>query len=325
MELDDKRWVLMKILITGGAGFIGSTLANELIKDNNEVVVFDNFSTGKMKNLDESSKLKIIEGDLTSFHEIDKLMSEKYEVIYHLGAIASVEASLQNPVFCNEVNFIATINLLEQLRKKQPETKFVFASSAAVYGANSNLPLSECEAVNPMSPYAIDKYAAEQYVINYSKLYGINTSAVRFFNVFGPKQDAKSPYSGVISIMLDKFLSEDRTFNLYGDGNQTRDFIYVKDLVIAIIKVANATESIGTVYNIGSGISTSIETIITSLERLTQKKLSINYLDERKGDIRHSLADISCISELGFVPKFKINEGLKLLIEYENKQRYLFN
>lgn len=306
----------MKILVTGGAGFIGSNLTNELVK-NHEVVVYDNFSSGKIENLDFSDSLTVIEGDITDFSFINKILAEKFDIIYHLAAIASVAASVENPVYCNEVNFKATLNLLEQVRQNEFNTKIVFASSAAVYGDNENLPLRESDAVRPLSPYAIDKYAAEQYIINYTKLYGMDTCATRFFNVYGPKQDPKSPYSGVISILMDAIQDSNKVFNLFGDGSQTRDFVYIDDLVNALSILGFSEASKGLVFNIGTGNSINLSELINSLEDVSNQKLHINNLPPRNGDIKDSQADISQIEKLGYKPAFSVYKGLNELYNYE--------
>lgn len=309
----------MKILVTGGAGFIGSNLTNELVKDH-EVVVFDNFSTGKIDNLDFSDNLAVIEGDITDYPFINKVLADEFDIIYHLAAVASVAASVENPIHCNEVNFKATLNLLEQVRQNKFKTKIVFASSAAVYGDNENLPLKESDAVRPLSPYAIDKYAAEQYIINYSKLYGMDTCAARFFNVYGPKQDPKSPYSGVISILMDAILDSSKVFNLFGDGSQTRDFVYVDDLVNTLIILGFSGESKGQVFNLGTGNSISLIELINTLEFVSNQKLEINSFPARNGDIKDSKADIKLTRELGYFPKFGLQKGLKQFYDYEMKK-----
>ncbi|WP_422123952.1 GDP-mannose 4,6-dehydratase [Planococcus sp. X10-3] len=306
----------MKVLVTGGAGFIGSNLTNELIKDH-EVVVFDNFSTGKIDNLDSSNNLTVIEGDITDYPFMNKVLADKFDVIYHLAAIASVAASVEDPMYCNEVNFKATLNLLEQIRQNGFETKIVFASSAAVYGDNENLPLSESDAVRPLSPYAIDKYAAEQYVLNYAQLFNIDTCATRFFNVYGPKQDPKSPYSGVISILIDATLDSNKEFSLYGDGSQTRDFVYIDDLVNALTILGDSKEISGKVFNVGTGNSISLTNLIKSIESVSNQKLEINNQPARNGDVKDSRADINRISELGYTTNFSIKDGLLELYKYE--------
>lgn len=308
----------MKILITGGAGFIGSTLANELTK-NHQVVVFDNFSTGKVENLDFSNNLKVIEGDITDYEFINNELLADFDVIYHLAAIASVAASVESPYYCNEVNFKATLNIIEQIKKNTFKAKFIFASSAAVYGDNDNLPLNENDSVRPLSPYAIDKYAAEQYVINYANLYGINASAARFFNVYGPNQDPKSPYSGVISILMDTMLDNNKVFRLFGDGSQTRDFVYVEDLVNALILLGSSKES-GEVYNIGTGNNITLNELIDTIQQVASKRIEVKRLPFRNADVRESQANIDKIKKIGYTPRFSIKTGLQKFYVKETKK-----
>ncbi|MGF3105055.1 NAD-dependent epimerase/dehydratase family protein [Rossellomorea sp. DUT-2] len=313
---------MSKILVTGGAGFIGSHIVEELLNNNEQVVVIDNFSMGSMDNLPKDDKLTIVEGDISSKETIEKLFQQhRFKKIFHLGAIASVAASVEDPLHTHQTNLEATLYLLEESREQGGLERFVFASSAAVYGDEPTLPKKETSTIRPLTPYAIDKFASEQYVLAFSRLYDIPTTAVRFFNVFGNRQNPSSPYSGVVSILTDKFKqlvnNEETNFTLYGDGEQTRDFIYVKDVVQANLLVSESREAIGKVFNVGTGESTSLNELIGMYEEITNTKLPIKQLEERSGDIKESYSDISELKSLGFDPKFSMREGL---LEYWNKE-----
>lgn len=314
---------MSKILVTGGAGFIGSHIVEELLNKNEQVVVIDNFSMGSMDNLPKDDRLTVVEGDISSKETIENLFQQhQFKKIFHLGAIASVAASVEDPLHTHQTNLEATLYLLEEARKQGGLERFVFASSAAVYGDEPTLPKKETSTIRPLTPYAIDKFASEQYVLAYSRLYDIPTSAVRFFNVFGNRQNPSSPYSGVVSILTDKFKqlvnNEETNFTLYGDGEQTRDFIYVKDVVQANLLVSESREAIGKVFNVGTGESTSLNELIGMYEEITNTRLPIKQLEERSGDIKESYSDISELKSLGFEPKFSMGEGL---LEYWNKEQ----
>lgn len=313
---------MSKILVTGGAGFIGSHIVEELLNKNEQVIVIDNFSMGSMDNLPKDDKLTVVEGDISSKETIEKLFQQhQFKKIFHLGAIASVAASVEDPLHTHQTNLEATLYLLEETRKQGGLERFVFASSAAVYGDEPTLPKKETSTIRPLTPYAIDKFASEQYVLAFSRLYDIPTTAVRFFNVFGNRQNPSSPYSGVVSILTDKFKqlvnNEETSFTLYGDGEQTRDFIYVKDVVQANLLVSESRAAIGKVFNVGTGESTSLNELIGMYEEITNTKLPIKQLEERSGDIKESYSDISELKSLGFDPKFSMEKGL---LEYWNKE-----
>lgn len=299
------------ILITGGLGFIGSHLANRLATEN-KVVIVDNLSTGRKENVIPHENIMIYEGDITDRKMVMRLFREhQFDYIYHLAVIASVAESVERPHETFKTNFMATVLLLDHAKRQERKVKrFVFASSAAVFGDEETMPKAEMSPVKPLTPYAIDKLASEQYVIAYNALYGLNTSAARFFNVYGMRQNPESPYSGVISL-LTKAFSDERAFQIYGDGNQTRDFVFVKDVVDALILIAIHEESKGEVYNIGTGEPTSLNELIQQYQTVTGKAMEVNHLPYRRGDIRVSLASIDKIKSLGFQPKYNIYKGLK--------------
>lgn len=305
-----------KYLITGGAGFIGSTLANYLSKEN-LVIVIDDLSMGKEENLIKSSKLQFINGSVTDSELMNDILSNNtFDYVFHLAAIASVADSVERPVETHQVNFESVLMLLELIRKYQKGLKrLVFSSSAAVYGDEPTLPKKEESVIRPLTPYAVDKFAAEQYVLDYNHLYGVKTSAVRFFNVYGPNQNPESPYSGVISILVDRYKKiqkgEDTQFILFGEGSQSRDFVFIEDVVQALLLVAKKEESLGKQFNVGTGIATTLNGLIEIIDRTLGFKLPLEHEAERDGDIKESVADISRLKSLGFTPSFSVREGMK--------------
>ncbi|MGH1636542.1 NAD-dependent epimerase/dehydratase family protein [Enterococcus avium] len=305
-----------KYLITGGAGFIGSTLANYLSKENSVIVIGD-LSMGKEENLIKSSKLQFINGSVTDSELMNDILSNNtFDYVFHLAAIASVADSVERPVETHQVNFESVLMLLELIRKYQKGLKrLVFSSSAAVYGDEPTLPKKEESVIRPLTPYAVDKFAAEQYVLDYNHLYGVKTSAVRFFNVYGPNQNPESPYSGVISILVDRYKKiqkgEDTQFILFGEGSQSRDFVFIEDVVQALLLVAKKEESLGKQFNVGTGIATTLNGLIEIIDRTLGFKLPLEHEAERDGDIKESVADISRLKSLGFTPSFSVREGMK--------------
>ncbi len=253
-----------------------------------------------------------------------QLLSENsFDYIFHLAAIASVADSVERPVETHQVNFESVLMLLELIRKYQRNLKrLVFSSSAAVYGDEPTLPKREESIIRPLTPYAVDKFAAEQYVLNYNHLYGIPTSAVRFFNVYGPNQNPESPYSGVISILVNcykKLLSgEAASFSLFGDGTQSRDFVYVDDVIQALLLIASKEETLGRQFNVGTGKSITLNELIRVIDDELGVKLPVQYKDERSGDIKDSVADISRLLSIGFESKYTIQSGMKNYLKSEN-------
>jgi UDP-glucose 4-epimerase len=307
-------------LVTGGAGFIGSHLVEELLNRGRRVVVVDDLSTGKRENLPESESLTFIEGSITDRELLRNLFREfKFKRVFHLAAVASVQRSVEEPLYCHQVNFDGTLYLLEEAREAGVE-KFVFASSAAVYGDLPELPKREDMPIKPQTPYAVDKYASERYVVNSASLYGLDATALRFFNVYGERQDPSSPYSGVISIFIDRIKrfreGENVTIDVFGDGKQTRDFVYVKDVVSALLLVEERRESSGEVYNVGTGKETSLLDLLETLKEIAGELPPVRFLPPRPGDIRRSVADITKLKKLGYSPRFTLKEGLERLWEW---------
>ncbi|WP_086313926.1 NAD-dependent epimerase/dehydratase [Enterococcus sp. 7F3_DIV0205] len=314
------------ILITGGAGFIGSTLANFYSKDH-KVTVIDDLSMGSKSNLETTANLCFIEGSVTD-HELmtEVLTQTQFDYIFHLAAIASVADSVARPLETHQINFDSVFQLLELVRNNQFGLKrLLFASSAAVYGDEPTLPKQEESVIRPLTPYAIDKFAAEKYVVDYYHLYDIPTSAVRFFNVYGPKQNPESPYSGVISIMMDRYKKllnkEATTFTMFGDGTQSRDFVFIEDVIQALNLIATSQDSLGEVYNIGTGEAIDLNKLVSTINDLLEVDLPICYEEERSGDIKHSLADISKVKAVGYQPKYNIKSGLEKYVSYELANR----
>lgn len=310
------------ILITGGAGFIGSTLAN-FYEPNYQVTVIDDLSMGDVNNLKKSENIHFIKGSVTDVALMEDLLANNhFEYIFHLAAVASVADSVERPVETHQVNFESVLLLLELVRKYQKDLKrLVFASSAAVYGDEPTLPKQEESVIRPLTPYAIDKFAGEKYVVAYNHLYGIPTGAVRFFNVYGPNQNPNSPYSGVISIMMDRYkrllADEETAFTMFGDGKQSRDFVFIEDVIQALNLVATQEAALGNVYNVGTGKATTLNDLIQTIDEVLNAKLPVTYQEERSGDIRDSLADIRKIESIGYQAEYDIFTGMKKYIQFE--------
>lgn len=304
----------MKILITGGAGFIGSHLTEHLLAAGNSVRVLDNLSTGKRGNLPAHPLLEFVQGDIRDKQLVTET-AHGMEAIVHLAAVASVQASVDDPTGTHETNFDGTLYLLEAARKENIR-RFLYASSAAVYGDNTRLPLIEEEILNPLSPYAADKLAGEYYLRFYHAKFGIETTAFRFFNIFGPRQDPSSPYSGVISIFIER-VSRGEPVTVFGDGRQTRDFVYVGDLATLLVQALSSRQTAGQVINVGRGKQCSLLELLDALEKLTGKPVERRFAAARLGDIVHSRADTSrLVRLLGKVPETDIITGLGEILRY---------
>lgn len=294
------------ILITGGLGFIGSYITNNLI-DKNEVTVIDNFSTGNINNLNEPQheNLTLIKKDMNSLDL--NLHLEDVDYVFHLAAMVSVPLSVKNPIRCNMENVTTTVNLLNACVMNDVK-KIIFSSSSAVYGQNNNLPLKENELPMPTSPYAASKICCEYYLKSFYESYGLNYVALRYFNVFGPKQDKNSPYAAVIPNFISAIL-EKRQPIIHGDGEQTRDFVYVKDVAKANINAA--LSDFNGVVNVATGKRISINQLYDFIIKVLDVNIEARYCPERLGDIKHSHADISNLSKINFkVDSTKFNEHL---------------
>ncbi|WP_461213477.1 NAD-dependent epimerase/dehydratase family protein [Lacticaseibacillus sp. GG6-2] len=303
---------MAKYLVTGGAGFIGSNLVDQLVLGDNEIVVVDDLSMGLKSNLPQSDKVRFLEHSITDHAFMSDLVrNEKFDYIVLLAAIASVADSVDRPYYTHEINQEANLNIIETIRAEHiPLKKLFFASSAAVYGDDPALPKQEAMAVNPLTQYAVDKYATERAIINYARLYDLPFVTVRFFNVFGPKQNPASPYSGVLSILLNALIN-DKPFTFFGDGGQTRDFVFVGDVVSAIIGLLHTPEARADVFNIANGKQTTLQQVADDLQQITGKKLNATYQDARQGDIRDSYANVDKINAFGFMTHTPLLSGLK--------------
>jgi UDP-glucose 4-epimerase len=306
----------LKFLITGGAGFIGSHIAEHLLQNSHQARVLDNFTTGKRDNLAFAAgnpSLEIIEGDIRDADAVASAMSG-IDGLFHEAALVSVPKSVEQPALSFDINVKGTFTVFEAARQAGVR-RVVYASSSAVYGDSEHLPLSETAASIPLSPYGLDKLYTEHLGALYQSLYGREMLALRYFNVFGPRQDPGSPYSGVISIFVNR-LKSGRDVTIFGDGEQTRDFVYVGDVVQANLKAMFAHYSGFRVFNVGCGRHTSLNQLFSQLKELTGSSVTPTYAEARVGDVRHSLSDISRIQkELAYAPDFSLAEGLQLLLE----------
>lgn len=309
----------MNILITGGAGFIGSHIAEYFNEEGHQVFILDNLSTGDIKNIPFINKENFFNMDIREYKKVEEITKKyQFDIIVHLAAVVSVVDTVSDPITSNQVNVNATLNLLEINRHFNKNIKrIIFASSAAVYGNDPSLPKTTDSMIQPESPYAIQKYAGEQYFKLYNNLYSTPTVSLRFFNIYGPRQNPQSPYSGVLSILKNKF-DNDETFTFYGDGSQTRDFVYVKDLVKAVSLVCDNDSALGNVYNVGSGTANSLMEIFKTFEKHYNKEISYTFEEERLGDVKHSLADIGSLEKIGYIPTYSIEKGLSEYLKSEN-------
>jgi UDP-glucose 4-epimerase len=302
-----------KILITGGAGFIGSHTADLLLSENYEVVVYDNLSTGHLANLDlKHPRLKWIEADIADAERLSREIAH-CDAVMHLAAIASVPQSIENPVQSLQVNVLGFLNVLQAIRAQKKPIRLVYASSAAVYGDEKNLPCDDHLplAENVLSPYALEKANDERYAMLFEKLFSIKSLGLRYFNVYGKRQDPKSPYSGVISKFMANYL-ENKSITIFGDGKQSRDFVHVSDVARANF-LALTSECSG-VMNIATGKPETLLDLVRYIESTGDHALTIDLAGARAGDIRESYALVKRAKEwLGFVAEMRLQEGIQLL------------
>lgn len=307
-------------LVTGGGGFIGSHLAEQLLAAGYAVRVLDNFSTGRRANLALlKDHVDLVEGDLRDPDTVRRAL-RGVEVVFHQGALPSVPRSVNDPRTSNAVNVEGTLNVLLAAREAGTR-RVVVASSSSVYGDSPALPKVETMPVRPLSPYAISKLAAEQYALVFTSLYGLEAVALRYFNVFGPRQDPSSQYAGVIARFCTSALAG-APYTLDGDGQQSRDFTYVDNVVRANILAASAPDAAGQVFNIACGQRVSLLDMIAALNRLVGRELPIEQRPARAGDVRHSLADIDRARRvLGYAPEVSFEAGLARTLEWYRSQR----
>jgi UDP-glucose 4-epimerase len=306
-------------LVSGGAGFIGSHLVEALVAQGSKVTVLDNLSSGKITNLQSVKKqIHFLKGDVRD-RALLQTATEGCDVIFHLAAIVSVQQSIDDPVESAMVNEIGSLNLLEAARTRNVK-RVVFSSSCAIYGDDPQLPKTETLRPKPASPYAAQKRAVEQYMRVYFELYGLETICLRYFNVYGPRQDPSSPYSGVISIFMTKAI-ESVSPTIYGDGNQSRDFIFVQDVVKANLLAATSDQAGGQIFNIGTGKQARINQLWDMICALTGTRVSATFQPARPGDIYASVANTNHAKTLiGFAHDHAFEDGLALTLKWYAQQ-----
>jgi len=305
----------MRYLVTGGAGFIGSNTVDELVRRGHSVVVLDDLSSGREDNLAEiRNKITFIKGSITDIEVVRKVMHEA-EYVLHLGARTSVPRSVKDPLETNKINIEGTLNVLVAAKELKVK-RVVFAASSSAYGETPTLPKTEAMQPQPISPYGVTKYVGELYCQTFGRCYGLENVALRYFNIFGPRQDPGSPYSGVLAKFCTAFL-EDVQPLVFGDGEQTRDFTYVDNAVQANLLACEAPNASGKVFNVGVGGRVSLNEVLRELAKITGKTLAAKYEPPRDGDIRDSQADISQAREtLGYDPLVSFEEGLARTFEW---------
>jgi UDP-glucose 4-epimerase len=305
-------------LVTGGAGFIGSQLVERLLRDGARVRVLDNFSTGTRANLafarEFRRQLDVVRGDITNLKTVERA-ARGARMIFHQAAMRSVPRSIKDPLGANANNVTGTLHVLEAARRARVP-RVVYASSSSVYGDRPDLPKREDQPPKPISPYSVSKTAGELYASVWSRLFGVEAVGLRYFNVFGPRQDPKSEYAAVIPRFINWGLSG-RALEVHGDGTQSRDFSYIDNVVEANVLAARAPEAAGEVFNVGCGSRVSLLEIIALLERILGRPLARRHTPARAGDVPHTLADISKAKRLlGYTPLVEFEDGLRRTVDY---------
>jgi UDP-glucose 4-epimerase len=306
----------MHVLVTGGAGFIGSHLAEHLLEQGHHVSVLDNFATGRRSNIAAlGGEVELIEGDIQSYERVNKAVAG-CEVVFHLAALPSVPRSVQDPLTSNATNVIGTLNVLLAARDHGVR-RVVYASSSSVYGSSSGItPKQENKPTIPISPYATAKLAGEGYARSFHGVYGLETVALRYFNVFGPRQDPTSQYAAVVPNFIGALIAGQPPV-IFGDGEQSRDFTYVANIVDANVLAMDAPGVAGRVYNVACGERVTLNRLVGELRDLLSSDVEPAYAAPRPGDIKHSLADLSrARTELGYEPSVLLRDGLERTIEY---------
>jgi UDP-glucose 4-epimerase len=301
----------MKVLVTGGGGFIGSNLARALVERGDDVRVLDNFSTGNRANLAElANELEIVEGELRSYERVHAA-TRGIEVVFHQGALPSVPRSVQDPLTTSAVNVEGTLNVLLAARDEGIR-RVVFASSSSVYGNSNELPRVETQNPDPISPYGVSKLAAERYCVSFARVYPLETVALRYFNVFGPNQDPTSQYAAVVPRFITA-IADGQAVPIYGDGKQRRDFTYVANVIEANLLAADARDVNGTVLNVATGRATTVNELADAIGSMLGLPVEREAYPERTGDVRDSWADVTRTRELlGWEPRIALDEGLRL-------------
>jgi len=301
-------------LVTGGAGFIGSHLSEELVRRGHRVRVADSLITGKRSNLDHIKGIEFLEGDLADIDFAQRAV-QGCDYVLHQAAIPSVPRSINDPLTSNRANVDGTLNVLLASRDAGVK-RLVFAASSSAYGDTPTLPKHERMPTNPLSPYALQKVIGEQYLQLFTRLYGLETVAIRYFNVFGPRQDPTSAYSGVISVFATALL-EKRSPTIYGDGEQTRDFTYVANVVDGVLRASEAPGASGEIINVATGGRISLNQLFEEMRKLVGADVKPAYAESRRGDVRDSQADITKARELlGYEPFVALEEGLSKTVDW---------
>ncbi|MEP1034502.1 SDR family oxidoreductase [Ekhidna sp.] len=309
---------MKKILVTGGAGFIGSNLIESLLDRNYQVVCLDNLATGSIKNIEEfvgARNFEFIEGDILDYQLLSNLAKHAY-AISHQAALGSVPRSIKDPLTSNQVNITGTLNVFKAAVDNKVQ-RVVYAASSSTYGDSHELPKKEDNIGKPLSPYAVTKFVNELYADVFQRVYGLNTIGLRYFNVFGPKQDPNGSYAAVIPLFI-KAIVSGKSPIINGDGNHSRDFTFVANAVQANIKSLEAPiNCYNNVYNIACGHRTTLNEVIDFINDIEGTKIEARYQDEREGDIKHSLADISkAKNDIGYNPEFDVKQGLNLAMDW---------
>jgi nucleoside-diphosphate-sugar epimerase len=305
---------MAQYLVTGGAGFIGSHLAEELVRRGDRVRVVDNLVTGKRQNLAHLPQVEFLEGDLADL-DVARRAVDGVDYVLHQAAIPSVPRSVKDPITSNRANIDASLNVLVAARDAGVK-RVVYAGSSSAYGNTPTLPKVETMATAPLSPYALQKLVAEQYCQMFTRLYGLETVTIRYFNVFGPRQDPSSPYSGVISLFISA-MCEGRRPQIYGDGEHTRDFTYVGNVVDGVLRACTAPEASGEVINVAVGGRISLNQLFRTIRDLVGADVEPIYMDPRPGDVKDSQADIDKARRLlGYEPLVSFEEGLEKTVAW---------
>jgi nucleoside-diphosphate-sugar epimerase len=306
---------MSKYLVTGGAGFIGSHLTEELVRRGHTVRVADSLITGKRSNLDHINGVEFLEGDLADEAFARRAVEGGIDYVLHQAAIPSVPRSVKDPITSNRANVDATLNVLVAARDAKVK-RLVFAGSSSAYGNTPTLPKHEGMATNPLSPYALQKVIGEQYLRMFTTLYGLETVSIRYFNVFGPRQDPTSPYSGVISVFATALI-ENRSPKIYGDGEQTRDFTYVANVVDGVLRACEATGASGEIINVATAGRISLNDLFLTRRGIVGGQVEPAYVEPRAGDVKDSQADISKAQRiLGYAPTVSFEDGLRQTISW---------
>jgi nucleoside-diphosphate-sugar epimerase len=305
----------MRYVVTGGAGFIGSNTVDELVRRGETVIVLDDLSSGKEDNLAEvRSKISFIKGSITDLEAVRKAM-QSADYVIHLAARTSVPRSVKDPIDTNKINVEGTLNVLVAARDAKVK-RVVFAASSSAYGETPTLPKVETMQPEPISPYGVAKYAGELYAQMFGRVYGLENVSLRYFNIFGPRQDPDSPYSGVLAKFCTAFLEKTQPL-VFGDGEQSRDFTFVENAVAANLLACEAPNASGRVFNIGTGARITLNQTLALLANLTGNKLETKYEPPRDGDIRDSQADIKQARDvLSYEPLISFEEGLRRTVEW---------